>query len=120
MLGIGRLNAKVGLKAGALGIGQLGDLATAAVDKLIVQIERRQIGVGEQTIVVCRFLHTHDNGALAARLPVAGLLVDNAALLEHLGLAADLVGKAVMQALERIEVLELGLGAQLGLAAATQ
>ena len=51
---------------------------------------------------------------------MTGLLVDDAALLEHLGLAANLVGKAVMQALKRVEVLELGLGAQLGLAAATQ
>ena len=92
LLGIGRLNAKIGLKTSALGIGQLGDLATAAVDELIVQIERRQIGVGEQTIVVGRLLDPHDNGALAAGLPVAGLLVDDAALLEHLGLTADLVG----------------------------
>ena len=51
---------------------------------------------------------------------MAGLLIDDAALLEHLGLAADLVGKAVVQALKRVEVLELGLGAQLGLAAAAQ
>ena len=51
---------------------------------------------------------------------MAGLLIDDAALLEHLGLAADLVGEAIVQALERVEVLELGLGAQLGLAAATQ
>ena len=120
LLGIGSLNAKVGLKTGALGIGQLGDLATAAVDELVVQVERRQIGVGEQTIVICRFLHTHDHGALAAGLPVAGLLIDDAALLEHLGLTADLVGKPIMQALKRVEVLELGLGAQLGLAAAAQ
>ena len=120
LLGIGRLNAKVGLKTDTLGIGQLGDLATAAVDELVVQIKRRQVGIGEQTIVVGRFLHTHDHGTLTTRLPVAGLLVDDAALLEHLGLAADLVGKAVMQALKRVEVLELGLGAQLGLAAATQ
>ena len=72
LLGIGRLNAKVGLKTGALGIGQLGNLATAAVDELVVQIERRQIGIGEQTIVVGRLLDTHDYGALATGLPVAG------------------------------------------------
>ena len=120
LLGVGRLNAKVGLKTSALGIGQLGDLATATIDKLVVQVERRQVGIGEQTIVVGRFLHTHDHGALAAGLPVAGLLIDDSALLEHLGLTADLVGKAVMQALKRVEVLELGLGTQLGLAAAAQ
>ena len=51
---------------------------------------------------------------------MAGLLIDDSALLEHLGLTADLVGKAVMQALKRVEVLELGLGTQLGLAAAAQ
>ena len=120
LLGVRRLNAKVGLKTGALGIGQLGDLASAAVDELVVQIERRQVGIGEQTIVVGRLLHTHDHGALAAGLPVAGLLIDDAALLEHLSLTANLVGKAIVQALKRVEVLELGLGAQLGLAAATQ
>ena len=120
LLGVGCLNAKVGLKTDALGIGQLRDLATAAVDELVVQIERRQVGIGEQTIVVCRFLHAHDHGAFAAGLPVTGLLIDDAALLEHLGLTADLVGKAIVQALKRVEVLELGLGAQLGLAAAAQ
>ena len=51
---------------------------------------------------------------------MAGLLIDDAALLEHLGLTANLVGKAVMQALKRVEVLKLGLGAQLGLATAAQ
>ena len=51
---------------------------------------------------------------------MAGLLIDDAALLEHLGLTANLVGKAVVQALERVEILELGLGAQLGLAATAQ
>ena len=120
LLGIGRLNAKIGLKTGALGIGQLGNLTSAAIDELVVQIERRQVGVGEQTIVVGRLLHTHDHGALAAGLPVAGLLIDNAALLEHLGLAANLVGKAVVQALKRVEVLKLGFGTQLGLAATAQ
>ena len=96
LLGVGRLNAKVGLKTGALGIGQLRNLATAAVDELIVQIERCQVGIGEQTIVVGRLLHTHNHGALTAGLPVAGLLIDDAALLEHLGLTANLVGKAVV------------------------
>ena len=51
---------------------------------------------------------------------MAGLLVDDTALLEHLGLAADLVLKAVVQALEGVDVLELGLGAQAGGAAAAQ
>ena len=50
---------------------------------------------------------------------MARLLVDDAALLEHLGLAADLVGQPVVQVLEGVHVLQLGLGAEgLGAAAA--
>ncbi len=101
-------------------IGQLGQPLAHALDELVGQVVGRQVGFGEQAVVVSRLLHTHDDGALGGRIPVARLLVDDAALLEHLGLTADLVGKAVVQALERVEVLELGLHAELLRSAPTQ
>ena len=51
---------------------------------------------------------------------MARLLKDVAPLLEHLGLTADLVLEGVVQALEGVDVLHLGLGAQPGLAPAAQ
>ena len=120
LFGIGCLDAKIGLKTSTLGVGQLGNLLAAVLDEGVVQIKRGQVGIGEQTIIVGRLFHAHDHRALAAGLPMASLLIDDAALFEHLGLTANLVGKAIMQALERVEVLELGLGTQLGLATATK
>ena len=48
------------------------------------------------------------------------LLKDAPALLQHLGLTADLVGQPVVEVLEAVHVLELGLHAELRLAAAAQ
>ena len=47
-------------------------------------------------------------------------LIDDAAFFEHFGLTANLVGKTIVKILEGVHVLELGLGAQLRLATATQ
>ncbi len=120
LLGIRALDAVFPLKAVALGIGQLRQLRGAMGHKLLGQVERRQIGVGEQTVVIGRLLGAHHHRALARRLPMARLLVHALAGLEHLGLTADLVGQPIVQTLKRIEVLELGLGAELGGAASAQ
>jgi hypothetical protein len=53
--------------------------------------------------------------ALGSDIPVAGLLDDLPAALEQLDLAHDLVSERVVQRLERVHVLDLGLGAELGL-----
>ena len=51
---------------------------------------------------------------------MARLLVDDAALFKHLRLAADLVGEPIVEVLEAVHVLELGLRAELRRPAATQ
>ena len=111
---------EIGGEARGLLVGQLRQLRPHPFDELVGQVVGRQIGFGEQAVVVSRLLHTHDDGALGGRIPVARLLVDDAALLEHLGLAADLVGQPVVQVLEGVHVLQLGLGAERGGAAAAQ
>ena len=111
---------EVGGKARGLLIGQLGQLRPHALDKLVGEVVGCQIRLGEQAVVVGGLLHAHDDSALRGRIPVARLLVDDAALLEHLGLTADLVGQPVVQVLERVHVLQLGLGAERGGAAAAQ
>ena len=111
---------EVGGESRGLLVGQLGQLRPHAFDEPVGQVVGRQIRLGEQPVVVGRLLHAHDDGALGGRIPVARLLVDDAALLEHLGLTADLVGQPVVQVLERVHVLQLGLGAERGGAAAAQ
>ena len=111
---------EVALVARGLLVGQFGQLRAHALDELIGQVVGCQIRLGEQAVVVGGFLDAHHDGALGRRIPMTRLLVDDAALLEHLGLAADLVGQAVVEVLEAVHVLELGLGAELGRATAAQ
>ena len=79
-----------------------------------------EIGLGEQAVVGRSLLHAHDDRALGGWIPVAGFLVDDAALFKDLGLTADFVCQAVMQVLEAVHVLQLGLGAELRLSAAAK
>ena len=111
---------EVALVAGRALVGQLGQLRAHALDELVGQVVRRQVGVGEHPVVVGGFLHAHDDRVLARRVPMARFLIDLAAFFELLGLAADLVGQPVMQVLEGVDVLELGLRAELLRAAAAQ
>ncbi len=106
--------------AGRLLVGQLGQLGPHPFDELVGEIIGRQVGLGEQAVVVSGLLHAHDDGALGGRVPVARLLVDDAPLFQHLGLTADLIGQAVVEVLERVHVLQLGLGAESGGAATAQ
>ena len=43
---------------------------------------------------------------------MARFLIDLTTLFQHLGLTADLIGQAVVQILERVHILQLGLHAQ--------
>ena len=107
-------------EAGGLLVGQLGQLGADAFDELVGKVVGRQVGLGEQAVVVSGFLHAHDDGVLHGGVPMAGFLVDLTALFQNLGLTADLISQAVMQVLEGVHVLQLGLHAQLRGAAATQ
>ena len=51
---------------------------------------------------------------------MTGLLADDPPALEHLGLTTDLVSKAIVEVLEGVDVLELGLRAKLRRATAAQ
>ena len=103
-----------------LRVRQLGQLRAHALDKLVGQREGREVRVGKHPVVVCRLFYPHDDGALGTRLPVPRLLAHRAAFFEHLGLAADLVGQPVMQGLEGVHVLQLGLHPKAALPAPPQ
>ena len=100
------------LVARSLLVGQLGKLGANAVDPLVGQTVRSKVGLGEQAVVISGFLHAHHDGTLRRRVPMARFLVDLATLFKHLGLTANLISQAVVQILERVHILELGLHAR--------
>ena len=100
-----------------VGVGQL---RAHGIDPLVRKVVGREIRIGEQAVVVGRLFHAHHDGALGRRVPMPRFLEDLAALLEHFRLAADLVGQAVVEVLEAVHVLELGLHAELLCPAAAQ
>ena len=79
--------------------------------------ERRQIGLGEVAVVVGLLLGAHGISPALVGVPEAGLLDDAAAGLDDLDLALDLVLQSGADEAEGVDVLHLGLGAELLLAA---
>ena len=59
-------------EASGLLVGQLGQLGADAFDELIGKVVGRQVGLGEQAVVVSGFLHAHDDGVLHAWGPNGG------------------------------------------------
>ena len=66
------------------------------------------------------FLRAHGVRPVLGRVVQAGLLRHPLAARQEVGLAADFVLQGVLHELERVQVLQLGLGAQGGLAARAQ
>ena len=97
---------------------ELGQLAAQAVEPARVDHDRRQIGLGEVAVILRVFLAALAERALLGLRPAARLLHDLVALLQGLDLAADLVLDASVQRAKGVEVLELGLDAQLLVTAA--
>src|SRR5206468_7334821 len=77
---------------------------------------RRQVWLGEVTVVVRFLLGTLRNCDAALLDPAARLLRDALAAFQSFRLAGDLVLERVLYRAERVQVLDLNLGAQLLLA----
>ncbi|CRR45324.1 hypothetical protein PAERUG_E16_London_17_VIM_2_04_14_05465 [Pseudomonas aeruginosa] len=77
---------------------------------------RQQVGTGEVTVVVGFFLAAHGAGLVLVRVVQAGFLDHLAAVLDQLDLALDLVVDRLLDEAEGVDVLDLGAGAEFGLA----
>ena len=75
----------------ALGVGQLGKDRAAFFEECFVELERKQIGVGEIAIVVRFFLRAHRPRRALVGVEQPGLLDDAAAAFEHFDLPLRLM-----------------------------
>src|SRR5204863_336888 len=75
--------------------------------------ERQQIGIGKIPVVVRGFLGAHRARDLAIGVPEARLLDELAAFAERRDLPPDLGVDRLLDRLERVQVLDLDLGAEL-------
>ena len=111
-----RSESEVGHESAALRVRELGKSLADLVDERISELEWHHVGLGEVAVVVRLLLAAKRAGHLSRDVVVAGLLDDLAAALDEFDLADDLVRETVVHRLEAVHVLDLGLGAQLGLA----
>src|SRR5439155_752860 len=100
-------------QSGAAHARQLRQVAAQLVDPLALNLERRQVRLGEVAVVLGELFAPLRERALLGLGPAAGLLHDPAAGLEHLRLALDLKEDRAMQRAKRVDVLQLGLHPQL-------
>ena len=75
--------------------------------------QRRQVRLGEVAVVVRLLLRAHGVGAALGVVPEARLLHHAAALFQHADLALDLILQRRANVAEAVDVLDLGLGAEL-------
>ena len=111
---VGR-QAVLALEAFAFLSRQLRQLAADFLDEAVFQYHRQQVGAGEVTVIVGFFLAAHGTGLVLVRVVQAGFLHHLAAILDQLDLALDLVVDGLLDEAERVDVLDLGAGAELGL-----
>src|SRR5690606_12553386 len=105
-------------EAGALGVWQFGQLGANGVNVDVVDDDRQQIRLGEVAVVVSDFLAAHGTGLVAVGVVQAGFLDDAAAVLDDIDLALCFVQDRLLDKAERVDVLDLGAGAELGVALA--
>ena len=99
-------------EARLLGVRQLGQRPLDRRDERLVELERQQVGVGEIAVVVRLLLGAHRARLAALRIEQAGLLLDGAARLEQLDLAARLVLDRAADEAHRVQVLDLAARAE--------
>ena len=87
--------------------------APQVLDPYPVQLERRNVRLGEIAVVLGEFLAPLRERALLGLRPASRLLHDGATRFEHLLVALDLEDDRAMESSERVDVLQLGLHAQL-------
>ena len=113
---VGLRQAQLVLVAGALGAGQLGHVVAHGLDLRRIDDERRQVGLGEVAVVIRVFLGAHRAGLVGIRIVEPGFLHHAATVLDQLDLAAHLELDGPLQEAERVQVLDLGAGAEFLLA----
>ena len=110
--GVIRREAKVLHVPGAPRGGQLGHPGTDLRHPLLGGSQRGQIGLGEVAVVVRLFLRALGHGPPLGLVPAAGLLHEPLAALQGIGLAGDLELHGTLERAERVQVLDLDLGAE--------
>ena len=111
-LGIAGRQIEVGHVARpALG-GKLGHLRPQPFDPIRVDHQGKQVRVGEIAVVVGIFFAAHGHGSPPVRLPQPGFLDHLAAVEKDLLLAGDFEIEGLFDMFERIEVFDLGPGAE--------
>jgi hypothetical protein len=99
--------------ARALDQERLGQRLPQPLDARRLDLEDRQVGVGEVAVVVGALLHAHGDGRPLGVAERTRLLDDLSAARDHLGLARDLEDERAFDVAERIDVLDLDLRAEL-------
>ena len=91
---------------------QLGQACPRGLHRLPAELERHQVGLGEVPVVVGLLLAAHHPRPAAVGVPQARLLQDPLAAVERLPLAQGLELERALHVLERVQVLDLDLGAE--------
>ena len=105
--------AIVAHEAGLLLVRQFRQMPRQLLDEGVVELERQQVRIGEVAIVVRLFLGPHRAGLAQLRVEQPRLLVDRAAILQNVDLAARLVFDRLAGKAHRIDVLDLAARAEL-------
>ena len=100
-------------EARALRVGQLRQALLQAVDERLFQLQRQQVGIGEIAVVVRLLLGAHRARHALGRVEQPRLLLDLAAVLEDVDLAARLGLDGLADEADRVDVLDLAAGAEL-------
>ena len=92
---------------------QLGNTRGRFGHPRIRDAQHRQVGLGEIPIVVRVLLRAHHCQLVVVGVVEERGLLDAAAVLQHLRLPRDLGGDPLLHPLDRVQVLDLGLGSEL-------
>jgi hypothetical protein len=111
--GVVFLEAVVLHKAGALLVWQFGQFGPDAFDVLAGEFERQQVGIGEVAVIVRLFLRAHGARLVLVGVVQAGFLIDLAAVLKDIDLAAGFVFGRHLDEAERVDVLDLAARAEM-------
>src|SRR5262245_45183514 len=101
-------------QARSLLVGKLRQTGRELVDFIARELERQQIRIGEVTIIVRLLLGAHRTRLASGRIKQTGLLLDRAAVLDDVDLAARLVFDGLADEADGIDVLDLAARAERG------
>ncbi len=104
--------AEIPLEAATAGFRQHGQRAADALDPGPIDVQRRQIRLGEVAVIVGVFLIALRQRLAARLVPAARFLIDGPARRSQTCLALDLERQRMRHRPERVQVLDLGPRAQ--------